>query len=132
MAPEFCDSLLRRGRLGNKAHVGLGADDLAEALPKNRMVLDAQNPNGGGGGHRFSSAIVPPNELGPRRQLGTAERGPLAMDLAEVGLVDRETVNLLMFSEGRGIELRNCPAYIGEWVDRERAQHTQDPSEPRT
>jgi len=50
------------------------------------------------------------------------ERAALAIDLAEVGLVDRDAVNLLVLSEGRGIELRNCPAYIREWVDRERAQ----------
>ena len=54
------------------------------------------------------------------------ERAALAIDLAEVGLVDRDAVDLLVFSEGRGIELRNCPAYIREWVDRERAQTPQD------
>ena len=58
------------------------------------------------------------------------ERGALAIDLAEVGLVDRDSVNLLALSEGRGIELRNCPAYIREWVDRERAANTEDSSEP--
>ena len=60
------------------------------------------------------------------------ERGALAIDLAEVGLVDRDTVNLLAFSEGRGIELRNCPAYIREWIDREQAQTPRDASEPGT
>jgi hypothetical protein len=50
------------------------------------------------------------------------ERGAVAIDLEEVGLVDRGAVTLLAFSEARGIELRNCPAYIREWVDRERAQ----------
>jgi ABC-type transporter Mla MlaB component len=60
------------------------------------------------------------------------ERDALAVDLAEVGLVDRDTVNLLAISEGRGIELRNCPPYIREWVDRERAANTEDSSEPRT
>jgi hypothetical protein len=50
------------------------------------------------------------------------ERGTVAIDLEEVGLVDRGAVTLLAFSEARGIELRNCPAYIREWVDRERAQ----------
>ena len=58
------------------------------------------------------------------------ERGALAIDLAEVGLVDRDTVNLLAFSEGRGIELRNCPPYIREWVDRERVQTPAESSEP--
>ena len=60
------------------------------------------------------------------------ERGALAIDLAEVGLVDRDTVNLLAFSEGRGIELRNCPPYIREWVDRERAQTPANSCEPGT
>ena len=60
------------------------------------------------------------------------ERGAVVIDLAEVGLVDRDTVNLLGFSEGRGIELRNCPAYIREWIDRERAQTPRDSSEPGT
>jgi ABC-type transporter Mla MlaB component len=54
------------------------------------------------------------------------ERGALAIDLTEVGLVDRDTVNLLASSEGRGIELRNCPPYIREWVDRVRAQTPAD------
>src|SRR5262249_11786290 len=58
MAPEFCEPLLGGGRLGNQRHVRLGANNLAEALPENRVILDAQNPNGGGGGHRFPSAIV--------------------------------------------------------------------------
>jgi hypothetical protein len=49
------------------------------------------------------------------------EGGAVVIDLEEVGLVDRAAVNLLVFSEGRGIELRNCPPYIREWVDRERA-----------
>ena len=60
------------------------------------------------------------------------ERAALAIDLAEVGLVDRDAVNLLVLSEGRGIELRNCPAYIREWVDRERAQTPANSSEPGT
>jgi hypothetical protein len=60
------------------------------------------------------------------------ERARLAIDLADVGLVGRDTVNLLAISEGRGIELRNCPRYIREWVDRERAANTEDSSEPRT
>ena len=37
-------------------------------------------------------------------------------------LVDREVVKLLALSEANGIELRNCPAYIREWIAKERAQ----------
>jgi hypothetical protein len=58
------------------------------------------------------------------------ERGAVTLDLDEVSIVDRATVNLLVLSEGKGIELRNCPAYIREWVDRERAQTPPESSEP--
>ena len=44
----------------------------------------------------------------------------VAIDLAEVALVDRAVVKLLATSEANGIELRNCPAYIREWMARER------------
>jgi anti-anti-sigma regulatory factor len=44
----------------------------------------------------------------------------VALDLTEVELVDRDAVTLLAVAEGNGIELRHCPAYIREWVTRER------------
>ena len=50
------------------------------------------------------------------------ERGPLAIDLEEVSLVDTGAVNLLAVGEANGIALRNCPAYIREWIDQERAR----------
>ena len=50
------------------------------------------------------------------------ERGPITIDLTEVGLVDSSAVNLLAVSEARGIELRNCPAFIREWIDQELAR----------
>ena len=46
--------------------------------------------------------------------------GRVVIDLEEVALVDREAVAFLAVSEINGIELRNCPAYIREWVDREK------------
>ena len=48
------------------------------------------------------------------------EKGPVAIDLTEIMLVDREVVRLFATSELNGIELRNCPAYIREWVTKER------------
>lgn len=48
------------------------------------------------------------------------------MDLRDVGIVDREAVKVLAFSEVNGIELRNCPAYIREWITRERVQSNPD------
>lgn len=56
------------------------------------------------------------------RELLGREKGGVAIDLREVILVDREVVSFLAVSENDGIELRNCPAYIREWVDREKHQ----------
>ena len=54
------------------------------------------------------------------RELIGQEKGRLAFDLTEVIVVDREAVRLLAVSETNGIELRNCPAYIREWVTKGR------------
>ncbi|HBB97713.1 MAG TPA: hypothetical protein DC054_20220 [Blastocatellia bacterium] len=40
----------------------------------------------------------------------------LALDLEEVTVVSPEAVRALTIAEGTGIELRNCPAYIREWI----------------
>ena len=40
-------------------------------------------------------------------------------NLKDVLIVDREAIKLLAVSELNGVELRNCPAYIREWVTRE-------------
>jgi citrate lyase gamma subunit len=47
-------------------------------------------------------------------------RDVVAVELAEVELVDREAVKLLVQAEAKGIELRSCPAYIREWIMNER------------
>lgn len=54
------------------------------------------------------------------RELMRVERGKLALDLVEVTSVDRAAVSLLAASEINGTELRNSPAYIREWVTREK------------
>jgi hypothetical protein len=46
----------------------------------------------------------------------------VALDLTEVELADRDAVTLLARTERNGIELRHCPAYIREWLTRERGR----------
>jgi hypothetical protein len=46
-------------------------------------------------------------------------RPGVVLDLAEVTLVDVETVRFLCGSEAQGIELRHCPSYVREWMRRE-------------
>jgi hypothetical protein len=44
----------------------------------------------------------------------------IALDLRDVKLVDQETVTFLARCETGGAQLRNCPGYIREWINRER------------
>ena len=57
------------------------------------------------------------------------ESSGFAIDLKNVLLVDREAVKLLAVCEANGTELRNSPAYIREWVMRERAEAQGRPSD---
>ena len=52
----------------------------------------------------------------------------LVVDLREVNLVDRDAVRFLGEIEKRGARLRNCSAFIREWISRERSgmRHTED------
>jgi hypothetical protein len=47
----------------------------------------------------------------------------VALDLRDVTLVDRETVEFLARCEVERIELENCPAHIREWIDAERGRN---------
>ena len=46
-----------------------------------------------------------------------------ALDLKELILVDRDAVRFLKQCQSDGIELRNCSAYISEWITREKTNH---------
>jgi len=49
----------------------------------------------------------------------TTERR-IVLDLEDLTLVDQEVVSFLIRCEADGIELRNCPDYIREWINGER------------
>jgi len=68
------------------------------------------------------SGRIRAKDLDMLRDLLGKESGAVAIDLKAVLLVDREVVKLLALSEANGTELRNCPAYIREWIARERTQ----------
>jgi hypothetical protein len=48
----------------------------------------------------------------------TKETDPVALDLGEVTLVDREAVNFLATLNARGVGLRKCPGFIREWMSK--------------
>jgi hypothetical protein len=64
------------------------------------------------------------------RALLEQEKGAVTIDLKHVLIVDREAIKLLAVRESNGVELRNCPAYIREWVTRETVD--RNTSEKRT
>jgi len=61
---------------------------------------------------RFRAEEVP--EL--QRLFAVEENRHIVLDLEEVKLVDREAVRFLACCEANGIQLKNCPAYIREWI----------------
>ena len=44
----------------------------------------------------------------------------IVLDLKDLTLVDRDAVRFLERCEAASIKLKNCPAYIREWIRRER------------
>jgi anti-anti-sigma regulatory factor len=50
-----------------------------------------------------------------------AEGRRIVLDLKDLTLVDREAVRFLESCETDSIKIKNCPAYIREWITRERA-----------
>ncbi len=44
----------------------------------------------------------------------------IVLDLQDVRLADRDAVKFLRDCEADGMKLENCPAYIREWMEREK------------
>ena len=67
------------------------------------------------------SGRIGATQLPDLRQFVEAETAAnVVLDLTEVNLVDEEVVQFLLRCEGLGIGLVGCPAYIREWMVRER------------
>ena len=44
----------------------------------------------------------------------------IVLDLKDLALVDQDAVSFLKCCEEHNITIKNCPAYIREWITRER------------
>ena len=69
----------------------------------------------------YISGRIAEEDVDTLRDLLEQEKGAVTIDLKDVLIVDREAIKLLAVGESNGVELRNCPAYIREWVTRETA-----------
>ena len=52
--------------------------------------------------------------------VGNGDR--FVLDLKEVQLVDLDAVRFLAGCEGNSAQLKNIPAYVREWIEKERSQ----------
>jgi len=60
--------------------------------------------------------------MGDLKTLFSSEptRRPVVFDLLDLTLVDQDAIHFLENCEAEGVELRNCPTYIREWITRDR------------
>jgi len=54
------------------------------------------------------------------KELFDTDYRSVILDLQEIRLADRDTVKFLRGCEANGMKLENCPAYVREWIDREK------------
>jgi len=54
------------------------------------------------------------------KELFDTDYQSIILDLREMRLVDRDAVKFLRSCEMDGMKLENCPAYVREWMDREK------------
>jgi predicted metal-binding protein len=54
------------------------------------------------------------------KTLFDADYRTIVLDLRDVRLADRDAVKFLRSCERDGMKLENCPAYIREWMEREK------------
>jgi hypothetical protein len=66
------------------------------------------------------SGRIEEEQLAELETLLMSESGSVVLDLADVRLVHREAVKFLLKCEDDGIELRNCPSYVREWIEKGR------------
>jgi hypothetical protein len=45
-----------------------------------------------------------------------AGRHPIVLDLKDLRLVDQDVIGFLRHCEADSVQLKNCPAYIREWI----------------
>ena len=79
---------------------------------------------------RIQAADIP--ELLTLLKSDSSWRGGIVLDLEQVRLVDRDAVLFLALSEVLGARLRNCSAYIREWITQERGAMSRNKTEDPT
>ena len=83
------------------------------------VTLHIRNTNDNGDSVLKLSGRIRSDDLSELRLLIATNNGRVVLDLEEVNLVDRTVVEYLGLWERDGVELRNSPNWIREWISRE-------------
>ena len=59
-------------------------------------------------------------EAAELKALFDADYRTIVLDLRDLRLTDRDAVRFLRSCERAGMKLENCPAYVREWMEREK------------
>lgn len=76
---------------------------------------------------RVSGRLNAENVAEIRALIGAERRGSrIVLDLTDLRSADSEAVRFLEICEADSIKLKNCSAYIREWIKRERLERQSD------
>ena len=117
MWPLYCISTCVTGRDGGNAehrdHCDLGPNTQLMTL---RIERSARQ-----GFTVFTlSGRMEAEQVAELKKLFDTDYRSIILDLQEMRLADRDTVRFLRGCEADGMKLENCPAYVREWIDREK------------
>ena len=66
------------------------------------------------------SGYMKAEEIAGLKELFATAYRSIVLDLRDVRLADRDAVKFLRSCERDGMTLENCPAYVREWMEREK------------
>jgi anti-anti-sigma regulatory factor len=97
-----------------------------DVMSRNPMLRITRNANGEAV-FRVSGQLNSENIAEIASVIGAEEKGSrIVLDLADLRSVDSEAVKFLERSEEQAVELKNCRAYIREWIRRERLERKSE------
>jgi predicted metal-binding protein len=66
------------------------------------------------------SGHIMAEEVAELKALFVTDYRSIVLDLRDVRLADRDAVKFLRDCEADGMKLENCPAYVREWMERDK------------
>ena len=80
------------------------------------MTLKIQRSNNGESSVFSLSGRLDAAYVTELEKLMGSETGNIVLDLQELKLADRDSIEFLTRSEAKGIRIENCPEHIREWI----------------